>query len=284
MSRARATMIFLAGLAALGWAFRAEIGAALQIWSSSTAYHHCWLVLPIALWLGWTRRARFTGLAEPSWLALPLAAGLGAAWWLAHRLGIMEGRQLAALGLVLAWFLGVFGLRLARAFAVPLGYLVFLVPFGAFLVPLLQQLTAWMIVGGLALLGIPHFADALTIEIPAGIFLVAEACAGLRFLIASLAFGALYAAIMFRSPGRRVAVMVLALVVPVLANGLRALGIVLLGHHLGSAEAAAADHLIYGWVFFTVVILLLVAAGLPFRQDQPASACQQGLQPRRNDA
>ncbi|MBX9750767.1 MAG: exosortase [Roseococcus sp.] len=168
-----------------------------------------------------------------------------------------------------AWFLGVFGWRLFRAFAVPLGYLVFLVPFGAFLVPQLQEVTAWMIVAGLSLLGIPHFVDALIIEIPAGIFFVAEACAGLRFLIASLAFGGLYAAVMFRSPGRRVAVMVLALVVPVVANGLRALGIVLLGHHLGSAEAAAADHLIYGWVFFTLVILLLVVAGLPFRQDEP---------------
>jgi hypothetical protein len=55
--------------------------------------------------------------------------------------------------------------------------------------------------------------------------------------------------------------------VPVLANGMRALGIVLLGHHLGSAEAAAADHLIYGWIFFSLVIALLVLAGLPFRQD-----------------
>jgi exosortase A len=279
-----ASILFLAGLALLGWSFQTEVAAALDIWSSSTAYNHCWLVLPIALWLGWTRRARFTGPAEPSWLALPIAAGLGAAWWLADRLGLMEGRQLAALGLVPAWFLGVFGWRLFRGFAVPLGYLVFLVPFGAFLVPLLQRLTAWMIVTGLTLLGIPHFADALIIEIPAGIFLVAEACAGLRFLIASLAFGALYAVVMFHSPGRRLAVMVLALVVPVLANGLRALGIVLLGHHLGSAEAAAADHLIYGWVFFTLVILLLVAAGLPFRQDRPAGACQSALQPGRGAA
>jgi hypothetical protein len=44
------------------------------------------------------------------------------------------------------------------------------------------------------------------------------------------------------------------------------LGIVLLGHVLGSAQAGAADHLIYGWVFFSAVILLLAAAGLPFRQ------------------
>jgi exosortase A len=264
--------LWLLGLALLGWGvlFRTEIVAAVTVWNSSAAYNHCWLVLPVAAWLAWTRRHRLAGLApEPTaWAVLP-ALGAGLAWLAAERLGIMEGRQFAALGVMLSLVLAAMGWRVCRAMAAPLAYLVFLVPFGAFLVPALQRVTAWMIVLGLQLLEIPHYVDDLTIEIPAGIFLVAEACAGLRFIIASLAFGALYAFVMFRSPGRRVLVMVLALVVPVVANGLRALGIVVLGHHLGSAEAAAADHLIYGWVFFSVVILLLTLAGLPFREDAP---------------
>ena len=40
-----------------------------------------------------------------------------------------------------------------------------------------------------------------------------------------------------------------------------------LGAILGSANAAAADHVIYGWVFFSLVMLLLVAGGMPFRED-----------------
>jgi exosortase A len=261
------------GLAGLGWVFRAEAVAAVTVWESSAAYNHCWLVLPVALWLGWTRRHRLAGLGPrpTAWAALPaLASGL--AWLLAERLGVMEGRQFAALGVALSLVLAVLGWRVCRAMAAPLGYLIFLVPFGAFLVPALQQVTAATIVFGLEVLDIPHHADGLIIELAAGQFLVAEACAGLRFIIASLAFGALYALVMFKSPGRRLLVMGLAVVVPVVANGLRALGIVLLGHHLGSAEAAAADHLIYGWVFFSVVILLLVLAGLPFREDRPEAA------------
>jgi exosortase A len=266
-------LVLALGLAALGWAFRAEAVAAVSVWESSAAYNHCWLVLPVALWLGWTRRHRLAGLAPrpTAWAALP-ALGAGCVWLLAERLGVMEGRQFAALGIVLSLVLACLGWRVCRAMAAPLGYLVFLVPFGAFLVPALQQVTAAMIVFGLEVLGIPHHADGLIIELAAGQFLVAEACAGLRFIIASLAFGALYALVMFKSPGRRLLVMLLAVVVPVLANGIRALGIVLLGHHLGSAEAAAADHLIYGWVFFSVVILLLVVAGLPFREDRPEAA------------
>ena len=35
-----------------------------------------------------------------------------------------------------------------------------------------------------------------------------------------------------------------------------------------------ADHILYGWIFFSIVILILIALGLPFRQDQPVPASQ----------
>ena len=159
------------------------------------------------------------------------------------------------------------GWRLAWAFSAPLLYLFFLVPFGAFLTAALQHFTAGFTDVGLDVLGIPYVMDQFTIEIPEGTFYVAEACAGLRFLIASIAFGVLYACLIYRSPWRRAAFILASCVVPIIANGFRALGIVVLGHVLGSAEAAAADHMLYGWVFFSSVILLLILAGLPFRQD-----------------
>jgi exosortase A len=263
--------VLVLGLLAMGWAFAGEALAAIGTWETSTAYNHCWLVLPVAAWLAWQRRDRLAGLQpEPMPLAVLAALGAAIAWLAAERLGIMEGRQLAAMALVECLVLAILGPRVGRAMAAPLLYLFFLVPFGAFLVPALQHVTAWFIVSGLQVLGIPHYHDAFVIEIPAGTFLVAEACAGLRFIVAALAFGALYAFVMFRSPWRRLIVMVLAVAVPLVANGIRALGIVLLGHHLGSAQAAAADHLVYGWVFFSAVILLLVLAGLPFREDTAA--------------
>ncbi|WP_270938827.1 exosortase A, partial [Falsiroseomonas oryzae] len=265
----RPTLILLAlGVAGLGYLFADEVAAAVRIWDSSAAYNHCWLVLPIAIWLAWQRRDRLRGMQpRPAPLFALLGIPAGLAWLLAERLGIMEGRQLTALGLFYVLMLSVLGWRICLAIASPLIYLVFLVPFGAFATPALQKITAWMIDVLLDATSIPHYVDDLIIETPAGVFLVAEACAGLRFLIAALAFGALYAMVMFRSPGRRALVMVLALVVPIVANGFRAFGIVLLGHYLGSAEAAAADHIIYGWVFFSFVMLLLIVIGLPFRED-----------------
>jgi exosortase/archaeosortase family protein len=142
-----------------------------------------------------------------------------------------------------------------------------MVPFGAFVTPWLQHFTARFIVAGLGVLDIPYVADNNVIEIPEGTFFVAEACAGLRFLIAAVAFGVLYACLIYRSPAKRTIFVAVSIIVPIIANGLRGLGIVVLGHVLGSAEAAATDHVVYGWVFFSIVILLLVAAGLPFRED-----------------
>ena len=98
----------------------------------------------------------------------------------------------------------------------------------------------------------------------------------MRFLIAAVAFGVFYALLNYRSLGRRAAFIAASVAVPILANGFRALGIVVLGNVLGSAEAAAADHIIYGWGFFSVVMLILVAAGMPWREAPfPAS----GLRP-----
>jgi exosortase/archaeosortase family protein len=127
--------------------------------------------------------------------------------------------------------------------------------------------TTFFIRYGLQTLGIPAYIDGYVIEIPQGSFFVAEACAGLRFLIASIAFGCLYALLMYRSPVRRLVFIAVSIVVPIVANGFRGLGIVYLGYLLGSAEAAATDHIIYGWLFFSAIILLLIALGLPFRQD-----------------
>lgn len=264
------------GIAAILALFNQEVAAAVRVWDSSTAYGHCYFVVPIALYLAWDRRAATAGVPiRPfPWAALG-AIPVGLVWLAAERLGIMEGQQFAVLGFIELLFLAVLGWRMVRVMLVPLLYLAFLVPSGAFLTPQLQDFTAHFITGGLSLLGIPYTSDGYTIDIPAGTFYVAEACAGLRFLIASVAFGTLYACLIYRSPLKRIAFIAVSIVIPIIANGLRGLGIVVLGHIIGSAEAAAADHLIYGWVFFSVVILLLILAGLPFREDtlpRPAPA------------
>jgi exosortase A len=257
------------GLLLLGALFNREVAVAVRTWDTSTAYNHCFLVIPIVLYLLWDRRFDLVGIApDPMPVVVLLGLPLALVWLASERLGIMEGRQLVAISFVELLFLSVLGPRLWWAMAGPLLYLYFLVPFGEFLTPRLQDFTTWFIRHGLDILGIPAYIDGYIIEIPQGTFFVAEACAGLRFLIASIAFGCLYALIMYRSPVRRGLFILASIIVPIIANGFRGLGIVYLGYLLNSAQAAAADHIIYGWVFFSFVILVLIALGLPFRQDE----------------
>ena len=261
------------GLAAWVLLFLPECVAAVGVWRASDTYGHCFLIIPMAAYLAWDRRAALAGLAPRPLPALaPLALPVAAVWFLSERLGIMEGRQLAAIAALELMALAALGWRLFRALRAPLLFLVFLVPFGAFITPMLQQFTAGFVVRGLNVLGVANYATDYTIEISAGVFYVAEACAGLRFLIAAAAFGVFYALLNYHSPGRRLLFVAASVVVPVFANGVRALGIVVLGAILGSAQAAAADHIIYGWVFFSLVMLLLVAGGMPFREDPPEAA------------
>src|SRR3546814_20295136 len=72
------------------------------------------------------------------------------------------------------------------------------------------------------------FLDGYLIQIPTGSFLVAEACSGVRYLLVSVALGVLTAYLFFRPWPRRLLFVALSVAVPIVANGIRASGIIML--------------------------------------------------------
>jgi len=274
--------LILIGIASLVFAvvFQREVGGAVRVWIESTAYNHCFLILPLIGFLLWERRAVIASVSpRPTVWPLMLMPLLSAVWLIAAVLDIQEGRQLTLVAMFEILLLVALGPHLVRRLLAPCLFLFFLVPSGAFLVPSLQKITADITVAGLHILRIPVFSDGLMIEIPEGSFEVAEACAGLRFLIASTVFGCFFAVLMYLSFIRRALFIILSVAVPIAANGLRALGIIVLAHLEGSAAAVEADHVLYGWLFFTLVILILIAIGMMFAQkaDQAAPVGSAGF-------
>jgi EpsI family protein len=171
-----------------------------------------------------------------------------------------------------------------RLIVFPLFFLFFTVPIGEFAMPQLMEWTADFTVLALRLSGIPVYREGLQFVIPSGNWSVVEACSGVRYLLASLTVGTLFAYLNYQSNRRRVVFALVSLVVPVLANWMRAYIIVMLGHLSGNKLAAGVDHLIYGWVFFGVVIMLMFVIGarwaepdkvlLPQASDAPASTAK----------
>ena len=257
------------------WVFWPSLSSMAAIWWRSETFAHGMFIPLISAWLIWRQRDRLVNIPQQSsWIAL-IAVGIGTViWLLAQVTDIAALGQLAAVGILIALVPTLFGLRLFWALLFPLLYLLFMVPIGEELTPALQQITADITVRALQLTGIPVYINGLFIEIPTGKFEVAEACSGVRYLIASLAVGTLYAYLNYTRLRTRLLFILASLLVPIVANGIRAYLIVLIAHLSEMKYATGVDHLIYGWLFFGVVIALMFWIGSFWRDPQSDTTMQ----------
>lgn len=262
---------FALGLGALGWIYQTEIGLAVYSWGHSLAYNHCYLVLPVAIYLAWDHRQVLAAMQpRPAPLIALLAVPVAVTWFAADRLGIIEGRQLVAMTTFQIMVAALFGLGFWRAFATPLLYLFFLVPFGYFILPTMQDFTVHFTVFGLNLLSVANFAHGHIIEIPEGQFSVELECSGLRFLMAMAAISIPYGYIMYTSVIRRTAFVVVLLFVAVIGNCFRVLLTILAGHYTGNVMMVENQHQYWGWAFYVVVGMVMLLAGARYAQERPA--------------
>jgi exosortase A len=254
--------VLLAILLAVNWTL---VTAALTVWAVSPTYSHCYFIIPVSAFLIWKRRHVVAPLVPAP---LPSALLLAIPCILVQLAGsiasITEVQQIAMMGLVEVLILAVLGPEIFTHLMFPLLFLFFLVPMGEYLVGPMQNFTTWFISTGLDLMGILHHTEGTIIEMTNGVYRVAEACAGLRFLIATLAVGALFAYLTYRKWHKIVLYMLACVIVPIIANGFRALGIVLLAHYSDNKIATGADHLVYGWGFSVAILCLLMVIGVRF--------------------
>src|SRR5262249_51537114 len=135
----------------------------------------------------------------------------------------------------------------------------------------LMEFTASFTVRALELTGVPVYREGLRFSIPTGDFEVASACSGIRYLIASVALGTLYAHLTYHTFWRRALFVALCLVVPLFAHGVRAYLIVMIAYWSDMRLAVGVDHLVYGWLFFGLVMFALFWLGLRLRERTSAA-------------
>jgi exosortase len=129
----------------------------------------------------------------------------------------------------------VLGWEVARALTFPLLFLFFAVPFGDFAMPKLMDWTAQVTVLGLRLTGIPVHSRRPALRDSHWQLVGVEACSGVRYLIASVTVGTLFAYLTYHSARKRRAIFIcVSVAVPIVANWGRAYMIVMLGHLSGN--------------------------------------------------
>jgi exosortase A len=229
-----------------------------RVWRSSATYNHCYLILPISLYFFWQKRHQRPQVTiNPGWLWFPLLAIvlLQAIWLFGYAADLallMHGAAVLSLQAVI-WLL--LGNQRSYQHRFALAYLIFLLPFGEELSPFLQNITADLTVMMLHLVNIPVYREGLYLATPVGLFEVAEACSGLRFLIAALAISVLFAHLHYRKCYKQLLFVGFMAVLSVLANGVRAFMLVFIGEKSNMQLGFGADHYLYGWLFFGLVLL-----------------------------
>jgi exosortase A len=268
----KAALIALALLAPL-LIYWNTLDSMVAIWNRSETFTHQYVILPISLWLIWRRRevlAQLTPTPFPPALILLLLCGF--AWLLGTLADVLVVRQYAFVAIVISAAVALLGSRISRAIAFPLLFLLLAVPFGEIFINPLIDFTANFTVAALRITGIPVLREGNSFLIPSGRWSVIEACSGVRYLIASFTLGLLYAHLSYRSRLRQAAFVLLSIAVPIAANGLRAYMIVMIGHLSNMELAVGVDHLIYGWLFFGLVMFLMFSIGGLWVEKTPEKA------------
>lgn len=228
-------------------------------WSDPDAGHGL-LLGPVALYLAWKSGIHEAAHGQPR---LGLAM-LGFAVFvrylasLAAELFTMRGSLvLAIVGLVVyAW-----GARQVVRWWLPFTLILLSIPLpsvvlGSLALPLQFKATQM----GAALLEwrqVPLRLSGNVLQLPGRTLFVTEACSGLRSLTALLALGVLIAGLWLRMPVLRAVLVLLAIPIAVLLNGVRVFLTGFLVHFVDPRLGDGFMHMTEGWVMFVIAFALL---------------------------
>jgi exosortase len=232
-------------------------------WHRVDDYSHGFLIGPLALYFIWERRKKLKRAPiEPSWWGvLPLA--LGVASLVVGRMGVELMSMRAAFiftlnGLVLL----LMGRSVYRIVAFPLLFLFMAVPLPQSLVNVisfpLQLVAADIAVSTLQAFGFAILREGNIIHLPSHQLFVADACSGLRSLMALGTLGVVFAYFFRRDPIERVVIVASTIPIAILVNAFRVGLTTILAYRFGPGMAAGVIHQTEGFFTFALAFVLLM--------------------------
>ncbi len=228
-------------------------------------YAHGYLVLAISIYLIAYNRRKLALLDPcPSYAVLPLVFLTVVSWLAAVLIDVEMIQTISLLGIVFAITWALSGHQAMKVLAFPIIFIVFAIPVWFPLSPLLQNITADVVFWFMRVIEVPAFRQENLISIPSGVFSIEEACSGLRYLLAALTLGSLFAYLNYKSLPARITVVLIAAGAALLANIIRVIIVVYLGYTTEMQHPWVNDHLMMGWYLFggLMAVLLFIDAAV----------------------
>ncbi len=262
--RPMAALALSLGLGVGVLALYGEVVAKLvQHWWTVPDYSHGLVVAPLAAWLVWSRRDELTSTPRsPCGTGLLLTAGavmllvlgtLGAELFLT-RVSLL----MFASGTVLF----LFGWRQLRLLAFPCALLLLTIPIPAIIVSRLTmslQLTASALTETLlTAAGVPVLREGNVLVLSSATLQVADACSGIRSLMALLTLGVIVARAAPRRWPERAMVIASTFPIAVIVNAARVTASAIAAHLYGEAAVEGFAHDMVGWLAFCGALGLLI--------------------------
>jgi len=264
-------IVCIASLCVVGL-FWETVRSMVDVWTNSRTFTHGFLVLPATGYLIWCYRSSWIHLVPtPNPWGVAALALLGGGWFVGYMMDVMWLQQAAVIAMLPGLMWAILGNEIVKNLSWPLGFLVFMLPVGTSVEPWLQDVTAWFIQIGLQLTDIPYLYEDHTIVITSGIWDVSPDCAGLRYLLPGLAVGYAFATLVYRQPARRLVFLTICAVVLMVANGIRAYGVIV-GDHVGIAEDV--DHRVFSYSVYGLTMALLYWIGLRWAENMTITSSQ----------
>jgi exosortase len=234
-------------------------------WAHDDNYSHGFLIVPLALYFVWERRARLAALVgRPNWFGLVVVVGsLG--MLVSGTLGAeLFVSRLSIVFLIAGTVLFACGLDALRILAFPIAFLLLMVPppaiiFNQIAFPL-QLLASRFGEATLQAFSIPVLREGNVITLANTTLEVAEACSGIRSLISLLTLGIVYGYFTDRRPGVRTMIALSTIPIAIVANGIRVAGTGIAAHYYGLEAAEGFFHTFSGWIVFIAAFLLMYLA------------------------
>jgi exosortase len=273
----------VAFLAAFGWVYAGILRRLVSTWSANPDYSHGFVVVPIAAYLLYDRRARLVAAPKTgSWTGL-VVIGLSLIVLLAG----LRGAELflsraSMIGVIAGVVLFVWGGAVLRVCLFPLAFLLLMIPlptivFNQITMPL-QLLASRVAERTLDLAGVPVLREGNVVLLPYATLEVVEACSGIRSIVSLLALAIVLAQFTNLTVARRWLLAVATLPLAVVANGLRVAVTGLASAYWGTAAAEGFVHTASGWLMFvgTFCVLLVMSRWLePRPQAVPARTTEE---------